>query len=128
MTTGNAVIDGLKVESDTFTFKIPENHPASKDEQGNRVTVEKEFTFQVCQNESEALAVMAYKQWDLVEMINDQLKANARSSAYQTALAAYQVSEVPAEKIRERMIKDFIRSGLSEAQATAVVDSALAQK
>lgn len=128
MTTGNAVVDSLKVDTDTFTFKIPESHPSAKDAQGNRVTIEKEFTFQVVTNDEEALAVMAYKQWSLVEIINDILKANARSSAYQTALAAYQTSEVPAEKIRERMIKDFIRLGMSESAATAAVDSALASK
>ena len=123
-------LETLTIEKDTFSFRIPKTHasydPSAVGDDANKVT--KEFSYPVCKDEAEALQAMQAKEWDIVEMVNDTLKANARSSAYQTALAAYSESTVSPEKIRERMIKDFIRSGLSEEQATAVVDSALAQK
>jgi Glu-tRNA(Gln) amidotransferase subunit E-like FAD-binding protein len=102
-----------------FTFTIPEGHPES----GTKI--EKSFEYKVVDNEQEALSVIADRKWSIVGMVNDNLKANARSNAYQNALMPYKPSEVSPEDIKERMIRDFIRMGLSEEQARANVESTL---
>lgn len=103
-----------------FSFDVPEGHP----EAGNKI--EKGFEYQQCENETEALAVIADKKWNITRMVNDNLKANARSNAYQAALLPYKKSEVSPEDIKERMVRDFIRLGVSEEIARAQVDSLLA--
>jgi hypothetical protein len=59
-------------------------------------------------------------------MVNDNLKANARSNAYQAALLPYRPSEVSAEDIKERMIRDYIRLGIPEDTARKQVEALLA--
>jgi hypothetical protein len=103
-----------------FTFSIPEGHP----EAGQKV--EKTFDYQVCDNEQEAQKVLDEKKWSIVSLVNDNLKTNARSNAYQTALLPYRPSEVPAEDIKERMIRDYIRLGIPEDTARKQVDALLA--
>lgn len=102
-----------------FTFSIPEGHPQSGDK------VEKAFEYQVCESESEATAVLTERKWNVKDMVNDVLKANARSNAYQAALLPYRPSEVSPEEIRERMVRDYIRLGLTEELARATVESVL---
>jgi len=103
-----------------FNFSIPEGHA----EAGNKL--EKSFDYNVCDTEAEALAVISDKKWSIVGMVNDTLKANARSNAYQAALLPYRPSEVSPDEIRERMVRDFIRLGMSESDARKMVESALA--
>lgn len=103
-----------------FKFAIPEGHP----QEGQKV--EKSFTYKVCDNETEAQAVVTEKQWSLVGMVNDVLKANARSNAYQAALLPYKPSEVSPEDIKERMIRDYIRLGIPEDTARKQVEALLA--
>lgn len=103
----------------TFTFKVPEGHP----EQGKKI--EKAFEYQLCNTEAEAQKVMADKEWKLTDMVNDTLKANARSNAYQAALLPYRPSEVSAEDIKERMIRDYIRLGIPEDTARKQVEALL---
>lgn len=105
-----------------FTFKVPEGHP----EQGK--SIEKAFEFPEVANDSEAQAVIADKKWSIVELVNDVLKANARSNAYQAALLPYRPSEVAPEDIKERMIRDYIRLGVSEDMARKQVEALLAAK
>lgn len=113
-----------------FSFKVPEGHP----EVGKKV--EKTFEYDVVHTLEEAQHVMTHSKdgkprttpWSLVAMVNDNLQANARSSAYQTALLPYKTLEVSAEAIQERMIKDAIRSGLSEDVARKFILGMLAAK
>lgn len=98
-----------------FTFSIPEGHPQAGEK------LEKPFEYQVCETEAEAQSVIADKKWNVVSMVNDVLKANARSNAYQAALLPYRPSEVSAADIQERMVRDFIRLGVPEAAARAQV-------
>lgn len=112
----------MKNEIAKFTFTVPESHADA----GQKI--EKAFDYKVCETESEATAVLAEKKLSIVEMVNDKLKANARSNAYQAALLPYRPSEVSPEDIKERMIRDFIRLGLNEDVARAQVDSLLANK
>jgi hypothetical protein len=105
-----------------FTFKIPEGHP----EAGKKI--EKPFEFQETTSDGEAQEVMTSKKWSLKEMVDEVLKANARSNAYQAALLPYKPSEVSQDDIKERIVRDFIRSGFSEAVARATVDSMYAAK
>ena len=69
---------------------------------------------------------MTEKKWNLVSLVNDNLKANARSNAYQAALLPYRPSEVSPDEIKERMVRDFIRLGVSEDTARKQVESLLA--
>lgn len=68
---------------------------------------------------------MTDKKLSLLEMVNDKLKANARSNAYQAALLPYRPSEVSPEDIKERMVRDYIRLGVPEAMARAQVEALL---
>jgi len=103
-----------------FTFSVPDGHPQAGEK------VEKTFEYSVCDSEPEATEVLTSKKWSIVGMVNDTLKANARSNAYQAALLPYRPSEVPAEDIKERMIRDYIRLGISEDMARKQVESLLA--
>lgn len=102
-----------------FTFAIPEGHAQAGDK------VEKGFEYQVCETEAEAVAIMTEKKISVVEMVNDKLKANARSNAYQAALLPYRPSEVSPEEIQERMVRDFIRLGIPENVARNQVTALL---
>jgi len=103
-----------------FTFTIPDGHAQSGEK------VEKGFEYQVCETQAEAEKILADKNLSIVEMVNDKLKANARSNAYQAALLPYRPSETTPEEIQERMVRDFIRLGISEDVARAQVTSLLA--
>lgn len=103
-----------------FTFKVPDGHPQAGD------TIEKTFTFQQVDNDGEATAVIAEKKWSLTGLVNDVLKANARSNSYQAALLPYRPSEVAPEDIKERMVRDYIRLGVPEETARKQVEALLA--
>lgn len=103
-----------------FSFSIPEGHAQAGEK------LEKSFEYQLCDNDSEATAVVTEKKWSVVGMVNDILKANARSNAYQAALLPYRPSEVSAEDIKERMIRDYIRLGIPEDTARKQVEALLA--
>lgn len=102
-----------------FTFAIPEGHAQAGEK------IEKSFDYKQVETVDEAEAVIADKKWSIVGMVNDNLKANARSNAYQAALLPYRPSEVSAEDIRERMIRDYIRLGIPEDAARAQVEGML---
>jgi hypothetical protein len=103
-----------------FTFAIPEGHPQAGEK------IEKAFDYSQVENETEANSVIAEKKWNIVGMVNDVLKANARSNAYQAALLPYRPSEVSPEDIKERMIRDYIRLGIPEDTARKQVEALLA--
>lgn len=105
-----------------FTFKVPEGH----EEAGKKI--EKSFDFEQVTTEAEASEVITSKKWNVVDMVNETLKSNARANAYQTATAAYRPSTVPQEDIVERMVRDYIRIGLSEDVARKTIAGLLAAK
>jgi hypothetical protein len=109
-----------------FSFKVPgeAGDPNAHADAGKKV--EKSFDYQECETPEEAEKVMVDKKWKLIDMVNEALKANARSNAYQSALLPYKPSEVPAEDIKERMIRDYIRLGIPEDTARKQVDALLA--
>lgn len=98
-----------------FTFSVPDGHPQAGEK------MEKPFEYSIVETADEASKVIAEKNWNVVSMVNDTLKANARSNAYQAALLPYRPSEVSAADIQERMVRDFIRLGVPEAAARAQV-------
>lgn len=104
-----------------FTFKVPDGHPQAGEK------IEKAFEYSQTESESEAQQVLIDKKWNLKEVVDDILKANARSNAYQAALLPYRPSEVPQEDIVERMVRDFIRLGMPEELARKEVLSTLAK-
>ena len=103
-----------------FSFSVPEGHPKVGEK------IEKTFDYQVCNTPDEASATIAEKKWNVVAMVNDVLKANARSNAYQSALLPYKASEVEPETIKERMIRDYIRLNVPEDVARKQVEALLA--
>jgi hypothetical protein len=109
----------MKNEIGKFTFKVPEGH----EDAGKKI--EKAFEFKVCDTLSEATEVMTDKKWSLLDMVNETLKANARSNAYQSALLPYRPSEVSQDDIVERMVRDYIRIGVSEETARKQVAALL---
>ncbi len=110
----------MKTNVGKFSFAIPEGHAQAGDK------VEKTFDYEVCETIEEANKVIADKKWNVTSMVNDNLKANARSNAYQAALLPYRPSEVSPEDIKERMIRDYIRLGIPEDTARKQVESLLA--
>lgn len=102
-----------------FSFAVPDGHTQAGEK------VEKAFEFQICENDSEASQVLADKKLSITELVNDKLKANARSNAYQAALLPYRPSEVTPAEIQERMIRDYIRLGVPEDMARKQVAAAL---
>jgi|SRR5215831_2651634 len=103
-----------------FTFRVPEGHEKA----GEKIT--KSFQFDQCETDAEAVQLIADKKWSVKDLANEALKTNARSNAYQNALAPYRPTERTPEQIRQDLIRDFIRSGKSEELATKLVDMALA--
>lgn len=111
----------MKTSVAKFSITVPETHP----EAGKKI--EKAFEYQECENDAEAAKVLADKKLSIVEMVNDKLKANARSNAYQAALLPYKPSEVSQDDIVERMVRDFIRVGKTEEFARRKVAEMLAE-
>ena len=103
-----------------FTFKVPDGHPQAGEK------IEKAFEFSQCETDAEASEIVTEKKWNFRDMVNDVLKANARSNAYQAALLPYRPSEVSADDIKERMIRDYIRLGIPEDTARKQVEALLA--
>lgn len=103
-----------------FSFVIPEGHAQAGEK------VEKPFEYDFCNTQEEAEKVITDKKWNVVSMVNDTLKANARSNAYQAALLPYRPSEVSPEEIKERMVRDYIRLGIPEETARKQVEALLA--
>ena len=106
-----------------FTFKVPEDSPVES-ERGKKV--EKAFEYRETENEAEALQVIADKKWSVKDMVDEALKANARSNAYQSALLPHKPSEVSQDDIKERMVRDYIRLGIPESVARQTVDNMIA--
>ena len=113
-------IDSMETKVGKFSFAVPEGHAQAGDK------VEKTFDYKVCNTEAEAQSVIADKKWNITSMVNDVLKANARSNAYQAALLPYRPSEVSPAEIQERMVRDYIRLGIGEETARKQVAALLA--
>lgn len=104
-----------------YKFKVPEN--SGHQDAGKQF--EKEFDYTECESVDEAEKVATDKGWSLLEFVNDKLMQSARSSSYQNALAVYRPSEVTPDEIKARMVRDFIRLGLSEDVAKTQVEAIL---
>jgi len=111
----------VKEKVSKFTFTVPDTHA----EAGKKI--EKPFSFyEVAEGDNAtAQAIVDGKGWNLPDMVNEFLKKNARANAYQTATIPYKPSEVSEETVQERMIKDYIRMGMSEDMARATVVNTL---
>jgi hypothetical protein len=110
----------MRTDFGKFTFEVPSGHPRA----GEKITGS--FEYKIVDNDTEANAVIAEKKWSLVALVNDNLKQNARSNAYQSALLPFKPTEVPQEDIVERMVRDYIRLGASEEVARRQVSGVLA--
>lgn len=117
----------LPVFTDELNFTVPAADKI-KPEQSHRAgeKYKKSFSYAQVSNDAEAQAVCEAKEWTLVDFVNDALKSAARSSAYQSELSLYAKSEVSAEDIKERMVRDYIRLGIPEDVARNTVNSMLA--
>ncbi len=86
--------------------------------------IEKPFEYTQCETEDEAVEFLkTNKKLSVLSLVNDWQKKNGRSNAYQAATLVYRPSEVPVEDIYERMRRDAIRTGQSEAAANAFIES-----
>lgn len=108
-------------KTETYTFTVPKD--SAHEDAGKEI--EKTFEYSECQDEAEALTVIREKKWSVLDMVNKALKANARSSAYQSAVAVYKPSEMTPDEAKERMIRAFVRQGVSETVARAQVEALL---
>jgi hypothetical protein len=104
-----------------YKFKVPEN--SAHQDAGKQF--EKEYDYTEAESADEAVKIAEEKGWTLLDFVNDKLMNAARSSSYQNALAVYRPSEVSPDEIKARMVRDFIRLGLSEEVAKTQVESIL---
>lgn len=81
----------------------------------------------MCQTEEEANEIATAKKFSFLKLVNAFLKDQARSNAYQAALLPYKPVEVSQDEIKERMVRDYIRSGFTEARARVKVEETLAE-
>lgn len=102
----------MKTVVGKFKFEVPTAEENPHPDAGKKI--EKPFEYQECETDAEAEKVLKDKKLSIRDMVNDKLKTNARSSAYQAALLPYKPSDVPVEDIQERMVRDFIRLGIPE--------------
>ena len=117
-----AFIAGLDTQTDYLKFSIPDEHPDSKvkheplqkDTELEVGQVEVEFSYPVCVDSEEATGVINAKGWNLVDIVNEILTANARSNRYQLTAAKYKPSKLTQEEAMENIIRDMVRQGLSE--------------
>ena len=105
-----------------FSFTVPEGHAQAGQ------SIEKPFTYVEVVSTEEATQILTDKKLSVVELVNDWLKKNARSNAYQAATLVYRPSEVPVEDIYERMRRDAIRTGMSEDAANVFIENLKAAK
>lgn len=108
-------------KTETASFKIPAGHPQA----GTKLDYS--FAFTECESEAEATEIATAKGWNLLTLVNDNLKAAAKSAAYQAAVLPYKPSKVSADDIKERMIRDYIRIGYSAEKARKKVEETLAE-
>lgn len=114
--------DGSKTAikcSDTFSYKVPKGHADEGKE------YEKAFSYPICETNDDVEKVLEGKGWSVLQMVNDALKANARSNAYQLALAAYKTTRTP-EQLREDIIRDMVRGGINPEVARKQVEALFA--
>lgn len=112
----------MKNLTSKFKFTVPSDSPVVE---ARGTKIEKEFSYQQVENDTDVNQVLKDKQWTVADLINEALKANARSNAYQNALAPHKPSEVSADDIKERMVRDYMRLGVPENIARAQVESLL---
>lgn len=109
----------------TMKFKIPANseHPdAGKTLEGIV------YEFEQCETAEEAQKLAEEKGWSLLDFVNETLQNTARQGKYQNQLALYMPKkELDPAALRATLIRTYIKAGLSEAVATAQVDSVLSQ-
>lgn len=104
-------------------FKIPAD---SEHPDAGKTLDNVEYDYQQCETVVEAEVYAAEKGWTLLEFVNEAIKGNARQSKYQNQLALYMPKkELDPQALRATLIRTYIKAGLSEAVATAQVDSVL---
>lgn len=117
-----------KNDKDTFTFKVPKDAVNADGTPHADVgkEVEKSFDFTTLETDEEVLEYLTSEKTSVIKLVNDKIKANARSAAYQAALLVYKPSKLSKDEIAERIIRDYIRMGLSEEAARAQVAGMMA--
>lgn len=128
--TGENVVIGevtLKEFTSTLTYTIPSEGVREEMKARSGEKIDRKFLFGQVDSEEQAKAVMAAKDWSVIDYVNGELKGNARSSCYQTTSALYKESKVTAEQIMERSIKDLIRLGVTEDIARATIEATVQQ-
>lgn len=113
----------MKTDTGKFKFTVPADAPADAGKE-----LELPYSFDVCESDAEALEVVAGRKWSVLALVNDKLRTSAKSNAYQAQVAKYRPSEVSADDIKERILRDFIRMGISEDIARKQVEALLAAK
>lgn len=86
------------------------------------------FNYGQAESEDEALKVCEVKGWSLLEFVNERLRDNAKSYAYQRFMAKHKPSKLSDEQMVNRMITTAIQMGIPEDKARAHVESLLASK
>lgn len=112
----------MKTVETTIKFTVPSDSPVES-ERGQEKKLS--YSFSQAENDDEALAIIKDKEWTIADLVNGQLKSNARSNAYQAELSKHKKSDVKAEDIVERMVRDYIRLGVPEDVARKTVAGVL---
>jgi hypothetical protein len=120
----------MKHQAGKFKFSVPDDAktPDGQLHQDAGKELEKPFEYDSPETVDEANEILAKRKLNIVGLVSEKVKNLARSAAYQAATLVYKPSEVSAEDIQERAIRDLIRLGMSEEAARNMVVSATAAK
>ena len=146
-----------KTEQSTLKFSVPKNADAAllantKVEDGQTVTrgdsdeplevgtplqvgdvIVVPLSFEQVETEGETSAaeieaILEKHEWNVAQLINEKLEANARSRAYQTQLARFKGSQLSKEDQFERMVRQAVLMGISEDIARKQIRALLASQ
>lgn len=117
---------GFIVRNDTLTFTVPKD--TVKEGASAGAEIEKPFTYREVDSDELATKIITEKGWNLQELVNRKLKADARSNAYQAELLQHKpvTTTRTSDEIKESMVRDALRLGMTETDARNYVDSMLA--
>jgi hypothetical protein len=116
---------GYLVGEDSLTFTVPKNTQLEGATAGDEE--EFKFNYRIVEDEAQANKVIAEKEWDLVELVNRKLKADARAAVYQRELNKHKpitTTKTP-EQLRASLVRMYMAAGVSREVAIAQVDSVL---
>ena len=115
---------GYWVGEDKLTFTVPKNTQLEGATPGDES--EHSFNYTIVETPEQAQAIMSEKEWDIVELVNRKLKADARAAVYQRELNKHK--PIATTKTQAQLFEQFVRTlmlgaGYTRADAEKQADA-----